>query len=304
VASIDFDSELRAAVFAHVANLRDRYGGRIPSKALREGVLFRHERVPLWNYQKGIFKPRLLGRDGAALSIQTSAGSPYADEVDIDAARFIYKYRGTDASHADNVALRAAMQWQRPLLYLVAVDPGVYDAVFPVYVVGDDPRRLQFTLVADQVSGRVGEGESDPLVTSARRAYATRAVMQRLHQQQFRWLVLRAYNQRCAICRLGHVELLDAAHILADRDPRGEPVVTNGIGLCKIHHCAYDTDMLGIDADARVHIRRDVLEEQDGPMLRHGLQELNDARLILPSRRALRPNRDFLAERFRRFRAA
>jgi hypothetical protein len=42
------------------------------------------------------------------------------------------------------------MYTQRPLLYLIAVDPGVYDAIFPVYVVGDDRARLQFTLVADE----------------------------------------------------------------------------------------------------------------------------------------------------------
>ena len=40
---------------------------------------------------------------------------------------------------------------QRPLLYLVAVDPGTYDAVLPIYVTEDDPARLQCTLMVDQV---------------------------------------------------------------------------------------------------------------------------------------------------------
>lgn len=258
--------------------------------------------VPIWNYQKGIFKPAVLGRDGAALSVQTSADSPYADEHDPDAGYFVYKYRGTDAMHPDNVALRRAWSDQRPLLYLVAVDPGVYDAVFPVYVAGDDPSRLQFHLSAD-LHGAVGAA-TDPLLITARREYATRAVMQRLHQQEFRRVVLRAYRDQCAICRLKHLELLDAAHILADRHPKGEPVVTNGLGLCKIHHSAYDANILGIDPDARVHIRADILAEIDGPMLKHGLQELNASTLILPRNLVERPNRDFLAERFERFRAA
>jgi putative restriction endonuclease len=297
-----FDSELRRAVFGHVKRLRDRYADRIPRTELSAGIVFDGSRIPIWNYQKGIFKPAVLGRDGAALSIQTSAESPYEDEHDVDAGHFIYKFRGSDPQHSDNVALRHAMHAQRPLLYLVAIDPGFYDAVFPVFVIGEDTSRLQFTLVVDQMSA------SDEIQSSVeatyRREYATRAVMTRLHQVHFRRLVLRAYRERCSICRLGHVTLLDAAHILPDRHPQGEPVISNGIGLCKIHHSAFDANILGIDPDAKVHIRKDVLIERDGPMLRHGLQELHGEALVLPRRVPDRPNRDFLAERFAQFRVA
>src|SRR5690349_15934004 len=110
------DDELRAIVFAHVLRLRDRHGGRIPHGELSAGVTIHGSRVPIWNYQKGIFKPAALGRDGAALSVQTSAESPYADSHDPEAGHFVYKYRGTDPEHPDNVALRRAMQHQRPLL--------------------------------------------------------------------------------------------------------------------------------------------------------------------------------------------
>jgi putative restriction endonuclease len=295
------DLEVRAAAFAQVQRLRDQYGGRIPRQALMAGVEVRGQRVPIWNYQKGIFKPAILGRAGAALSVQTSAESPYADLHDPAAGHFVYKYRGVDPEHSDNVALRQAMWMQRPLLYFVAVDPGTYDAVFPVYVAADDPKFLQFTLVADVLSA---PQVVDPIVAAARREYATRAVMQRLHQQQFRRIVLDAYRNRCTICRLRHVELLDAAHILPDSDPRGEPLITNGLGMCKIHHSAYDAQIIGIDAEARVHVRTDILEEKDGPMLRYGLQEVHGSQLVLPPRPAHHPNRDFLAERFERFQAA
>jgi len=295
------DDEIRAAAMARVRRLRDLHGGRIPRSALMEGITIAGRRIPIWNYQKGIFKPAALGRDGAALSVQTSAKSPYADIHDADAGQIVYKYRGTDPAHPDNVALRRAMLEQRPLIYLVAVDPGFYDAVLPVYVAGDDPAQHQFTLLADQLSASAVA--TDSVMTAARREYATRAVLQRLHQQQFRRMVLIAYREQCCICRLRHVELLDAAHILPDRHPRGEPVVTNGLGLCKIHHSAYDAHIIGIDPDARVHVREDILQEKDGPMLRHGLQEVAGSRLILPRKDDLRPNRDFLAERFERFRA-
>jgi len=98
--------------------------------------------------------------------------------------------------------------------------------------------------------------------------------------------------------------LPDAAHILPDRDERGHPEVPNGLSLCKIHHGAYDTEILGVDPDYKVHIRSDVLAEEDGPMLLHGLQELHGSRIVLPKAELLRPNRDYLAERFGCFQAA
>lgn len=296
--------EIRAAALERVRLLRERYVGRIPRAALMEGIVIGGERVPLFNYQKGIFKPRAFGPDGAALSIQTSADSPYDDVHDAEAGLIAYKYRGTDPDHPDNRALRRARDEQKPLIYLVAVDPGVYDAVVPVYVVGDDPASLQFTLAADQPAMMFGDAASDALRTALRREYTTRTVLQRLHQQQFRRQVLAAYREQCCICHLRHVELLDAAHILADRHPLGEPVVTNGLGMCKIHHSAYDAHIIGIDPDARVHVREDILQEKDGPMLRHGLQEMAGSKLVLPRSLEQRPNREFLAERFELFRAA
>ena len=88
-------------------------------------------------------------------------------------------------------------------------------------------------------------------------------------------------------------KLLDAAHIVGDRrHERGDPMVPNGLAMCKIHHAAFDTNILGIRPDRVVEIRSDILEEHDGPMLRHGLQELHgaEARSAPPSRgRATRP---------------
>lgn len=297
-----YDTELRAATIAHFQNLRARFADRIPRAEIDKGVSFRGERVPIWNRYKGIHKPAILGRDGAALTIQTSAESPYEDEHDPESGHFVYKYRGSDPKHSDNVALRNAMLHGKPIIYLVAIDPGFYDAVLPVFIVGDDSANLQFTLVADQIAA-VTEAAAPPDVIY-RRQYATRAVMTRLHQVHFRRIVLKAYREKCAVCRLKHVNLLDAAHILSDRHPLGEPVVPNGLGLCKIHHSAFDLNIMGIDPDAVVHIRKDILLEKDGPMLKHGLQELHGVKLVLPTKAGDQPNRDFLAERFGEFQAA
>jgi putative restriction endonuclease len=300
--SASVDAEVRAAALTVVHRLRESYGGRVPRAALSEGVTLGNRRVPIWNYQRGIFKPAELGVHGAALSIHTSWTSPYGDVHDLAQGTIAYKYQGSDPLYRDNVALRRALELNLPLIYLVAVDPGIYDVIAPVYVTADSPTRLEFTLVADQFSyvGHVG----DAVRAAVRREYATRVVLERLHQQRFRRAVLTAYREQCSICRLKHIQLLDAAHILPDRHPNGEPVVSNGLGLCKIHHSAYDANIIGIDPSARVHVREDILAEVDGPMLKHGLQGAAGSRLIVPRDVSLQPSPDFLAERFARFRAA
>lgn len=57
-------------------------------------------------------------------------------------------------------------------------------------------------------------------------------------------------------------------------------------------------------AEQAVEVRRDVLDEVDGPMLIHGLQHFQGTRLVVPRRPQLRPNVEFLEERYERFREA
>lgn len=114
-----------------------------------------------------------------------------------------------------------------------------------------------------------------------------------------------AYDTKCGVCSLGHRELLGAAHIIPDIHLRGLPVVQNGLALCKIHHAAYDQNILGIRPDYMVEIRERLLEELDGPMLRHGLQEHHARPLMqIPRRRSDQPDRTRLEERYGEFRAA
>jgi putative restriction endonuclease len=123
-----------------------------------------------------------------------------------------------------------------------------------------------------------------------------------LHQREFRERVVRAYQHHCAVCRLRRDELLEAAHIVADADPLGVPTVSNGVALCTLHHAAFDTHLIGIRPDYVVEVRKDVLDEKDGPMLIHGLQGFHRASLLVPRRRAAQPNRQSLEERYALFR--
>lgn len=299
----ELDRDVREAAFAHIQALAERQAGIVTSAQMVEGITYRGQRVPLWNNASGIFRPAIFPRGSAALTIVTTPGNPYDENPDPADDRLIYRYRGKDPAFRDNVILRRAMEQQRPLIYFVGLRPGIYQPVLPVWVIGDVPEALSFMLLVDEPGAFVDLQPPAPDEWPEKR-YVMRAVKQRLHQQEFRVHVLHAYGERCAMCRLRHPPLLDAAHILPDTDPRGRPEVPNGLSLCKIHHSAFDVGIIGVDGAYSIHVRRDVLEEHDGPMLRHGIQELHGERLYVPRSSRNKPNRDYLAERFDRFRVA
>ncbi|HUF38122.1 MAG TPA: HNH endonuclease [Anaerolineales bacterium] len=112
---------------------------------------------------------------------------------------------------------------------------------------------------------------------------------------------MQAYRAQCAFCRLRHRELLDAAHIRPDTDPEGQPTVDNGFSLCKLHHAAFDSFILGVTPDYVIRVREDVLQDEDGPLLRVGLQELDGVRLVVPASEGDWPSREALAWRFEQF---
>ena len=113
--------------------------------------------------------------------------------------------------------------------------------------------------------------------------------------------VLRGYGRWCGFCALQHVELLDTADITPEIELRGEPIVSNGMSLCRLHHAAFDRMILGSRPDYIIQVPADVLEEMDRPMLRHGLQEWQGQRIWVPSRRVERPDAGRLAARYGEF---
>jgi putative restriction endonuclease len=59
--------------------------------------------------------------------------------------------------------------------------------------------------------------------------------------------------------------------------------------------------VLGVRPDFVIEVRRDVLDEVDGPTLEHALQGVHRANLSLPTRRAARPDPHASRERYERF---
>ena len=148
--------------------------------------------------------------------------------------------------------------------------------------------------------GPLDEQEPVRLDEPIERRYVVREVRTRMHQSRFRGLVLPAYSDRCAMCRLKEIRLLDAAHIVGDLEERGDAVVANGLSLCSIHHRAFDEDLVGISPDYEVRVSARLLDDDDGPMLEL-LKGFHRHALHVPRRTALRPDRERLAERYDRF---
>lgn len=270
---------------------------------LRDDFRVGGERFPLVDAGRGIRKPRGWS---AALSILTAApegvpSRPYDDSEGADGLHR-YKLRRDERGAAENEGLRAAMLQQAPLMWFYGVRPGIFQAIFPVYLIGEEPDEAQFVMALTEEQRQVQPGSR---VEAALRQYLMTMTRRRLHQPVFASQVMVAYETRCAVCSLNHRELLDAAHIIPDSQPNGDAVITNGLALCKLHHAAYDRNILGIRPDYTVEIHHRLLDEIDGPMLRHGLQDHHGRPLMkLPSSRRERPDTDRLMERYEGFLAA
>lgn len=289
--SLGRELAIREAAMAYLAAIRDRSGG-VVSRAELEAFTFEGELIKLIDQSRGIRNPRQLA---ATLSILSSPRGPY-DDVTTPDGLLEYAYREGAPDAGDNVKLRRAAELQLPVILLRGISAGVFVPVFPVFLLEDSPIERHVKVALDE-SLRLAHGGSE----YDQRSYAERVLRQRLHQPVFRASVLAAYERQCSICRLRHVSLLDAAHVLSDREG-GQPVVSNGLALCKIHHAAYDADILSVRPDYVVEVRESVLQEVDGPMLLHGIQEINGWNIQLPARNFDRPDRDLLAQRYARFR--
>jgi putative restriction endonuclease len=275
---------------------------------LRPGFLFAGERIPLINPQRGIFKPQQMR---FLLSIKTVFPKPggrvwYDDQREVHRQIFEgeeaieYAFMGRNPDAADNRWLREAFEHQVPIVYFLGIAPGRYQAMLPTFIAGWDGKALKARIVF----GVADQETLAPPETALERRYALRAVKQRLHQASFREAVITAYKGQCAVSGLHEPLLLDAAHIVMDKDERfGQPVVPNGIPLSKIHHAAFDAHLIGIDPDYRLHVSKRLLEQKDGPML-EALKGLNGTGLHLPGRDKDYPDRDRLALRFERFKVA
>jgi putative restriction endonuclease len=311
---------MRDEAFGYLRRLQTRTGGPVSQSDLCGsacGFRFENQPLALKHPQRGIHKPRTFE---AALSFSTThkppGRRPYDDAAGAD-GYLRYKWQGSDPDEYTNAAMRKACARGLPLIWFHGIVANVYLPVFPVWLVHEEPDEQQFVVALDPVQ-RERWQTANVVDLAEYRRNAAAAAGAAIHRPLFRARVLAAYESRCAICHLPYDQLLDAATIRRHTDG-GELIVSNGISLCGLHHGAYDTDLLGIDADYRVEVRQDVLRapapsRHEGPPVQAvserpggalaALREAHRGRLHVPDKRAARPNRELLAERFERYRFA
>jgi putative restriction endonuclease len=292
------DDDVRSSCFAALDVLQAKYGVELPYSALRDGFSIRGQRVPFFNRAVGIYRASVQ-RGPAALSITSAfAQRRYQDEGTEDGV--LYRYQDGPIDNHFNTALRSAYELRAPLVYFIGTRPNSYRPEYPAFVEEDFPADRTTLISFGEMRGPYDEREPVHLADPLERRYKVREAKQRLHQVQFRGAVLTAYRERCTICTLKEVRLLDAAHITADAEEHGEPLVSNGLSLCSIHHRAFDEDLIGISPDREVHVSHRLLDDEDGPMLEL-LKGFHGRRIVEPSARSSRPDPLRLAERFERF---
>ena len=287
----------RESLFNRVSELANTHDGMLSRQELSEFV-YDGEIVRLIDPQGGIWNPGASWTASpalsATLSINTTLSGIYDDQEVADGLwRYDYQSGGVEGK---NTKLRKAWELQLPIIWFRQQEIGRRYVPYLVYVVDDFPE-LGYCLISPDLSLSLAIKTGDEI----QKRYALREMKQRLHQPAFRAKVLSAYGVRCAVCNLQMGALLEGAHITPDSDPNSSTKVNNGISLCKIHHSAYDATLLGIDTDFSIHIRADVMQESDGPMLKYGLQEMHGKDLILPSQQDHWPDLSRLSHRFHEF---
>lgn len=80
-----------------------------------------------------------------------------------------------------------------------------------------------------------------------------REVVTKYRAHDFRRRVIGSYENKCAVCDI-QLGLIDAAHIIPVADNSSTDETSNGIALCKIHHAAYDNNIISFDENYRIEV--------------------------------------------------
>ena len=117
------------------------------------------------------------------LSITTTSENPY-DDGKMEDGYLIYKYRGININHRDNVGLRECMKRNLPLIYLHSIITSKYVPFWPVYIVGDDPSSLSFKVGLDDFES-VNREKGRIYESDARRIYLTSTIRVQIASKRF-----------------------------------------------------------------------------------------------------------------------
>jgi putative restriction endonuclease len=279
------ERRIRLDGIAYALSLRERWVA-VPAAELAQ---FPSE--GLWLHLRGaqgVFKPKELSEP---LSIRSTLTSPYTDTI-LEGNQILYDFAPRTREY-ENDGLKRCAEYRLPLVYLLQLkgkpNPE-YDVFAPVHVVDWNDATRQFLV---DLSGQA-PGELRPFagafqqIAQIQKGYVVTPVERRVHQAKFRNVILQVYRERCAVCVLRLRPLLDAAHVVPDREPTTTLTVNEGMALCATHHRAFDAKFLFYDQRYRVRIeipKKSSIGEGERSML----LAFDGRQLTLPNDSALWP---------------
>ena len=302
---LNIDTRLRQAAFQRLEAITQQYSNDVPWEEIAQPVPLDGDLFFIASRAIGIFKPKQMP-DGI-LSIKTVV--PKQGRVNIysdgasDEGGFWYSLESGGIAKAANRQLLISFERKDPIIYLMGVAPGRYFPLWPCYIDNmDTNRELCHVSMYDRIGDvrYVADSIGTYEVNELEKRYVIREAKTRVHQAEFRARVMRAYSNRCAMTGLPVPQLLEAAHIIPDTHQASTAEVSNGISLSRLHHRAYDADLIGVDPDYRIHLNADLLSTQDGPLL-ESMKQLNNQRISVPRHPKERPSKEALELRYQRF---
>ncbi|MDK7584539.1 HNH endonuclease [Alcaligenes faecalis subsp. phenolicus] len=143
--------------------------------------------------------------------------------------------------------------------------------------------------------GRATDREINQITNKARRLII-RKIVTRYRAHSFRQNVLTAYRHQCAFCGL-QLRLIDAAHILPVSADESTDEITNGVALCKLHHFAYDSNLISFNEHYKIEISKARIRTLRKDGMHNGFKQFSDAlsrSLHVPLQNSLRPRSEYI----------
>lgn len=137
----------------------------------------------------------------------------------------------------------------------------------------------------------VTDDEIDDVADATRRTII-RTIVTKYRSAKFREKVLGAYGHKCAFCQI-QLSLLDAAHIIPVASTDSTNEVTNGVALCKLHHYAYDSNLVSFNEQYQIELSSTQIKKLTLQKKINGLDGFKEAlsqELLLPNNSKHHPN--------------
>lgn len=137
--------------------------------------------------------------------------------------------------------------------------------------------------------------EIDEVANSKRRT-VIRTIATKYRAVNFRNKVLGAYGHKCAFCQV-QLALIDAAHIIPVSAPDSTDEIVNGIALCKLHHYAYDSNLVSFNDVYQIEISKSRCNELAAVKQNGGIANFREAltpMVQLPDNQALHPRAAYI----------